>query len=237
MSAKAFLRNTAIPELKQIAPYFSMNEVRQLVKERGIKITDGTLRHYMSEAMANGVVHNAGKGWYSRIETPCELDPKPVARIIKQLLKEFPLLDFTCWSTQQVNPWMHHLLAKFITFVQVDRDGIQAVSDALRDAHYEVYTHPNAARAGEVRPGDRAVVIRPLNATAPTNGHFSPPEAVLVDLFAETKALSLMSPGEFTDMAQRMASSSRIGLGSLLLYAGKRKINGDSIFSDFGSLT
>lgn len=70
---------------------------------------DGTLRHYMSDAMEEGVVYDAGKGWYSRIENKCELDRKPVAKIVKLLEKEFLLPEFTCWSTQQINPWMHHI--------------------------------------------------------------------------------------------------------------------------------
>ncbi len=235
-SIKSELRLVLLPELKKLAPYFNIDAVRKMLKNKGIEVKDGTLRHYMSDAMEEAVVYDAGKGWYSRIENRCELDQKPVAKIVKLLEKEFPLLEFACWSTQQVNLWMHHLLAKFITFVNVEKDGINAVSDVLREAGYEVYTHPNSARAKEVRSGDRTVVIRPLNATAQTDGHFSSPEAILVDLFVENEALSIMGLGEFRDMAQSLASSSRILMGTLIQYAGKRELGTKDLFAKTNTL-
>ena len=236
-NTKTMLRDVALPALKQLSPYFTTDDVRSKLNEKQINITDSTLKRYMSDFMERGVIHDAGRGWYSGIAQRATFDPEPVREIADLLEEQFPLLDAACWSTQQVNPWMHHLLAKFITFVQVDRDGIEAVSEMLRDADYEVYSHPNAARAQEVRPGERSVVVRPLNATAPREGRFSPPEAVLVDLLVETRALSLMSPAEFKGMAQRMASSFRLVMGTLLQYAGKRDIVAGDLFADFRSLT
>lgn len=63
-------------------------------------ITDGTLRQYMSEAMAKGVVHDAGRGWYSSIPEPFNLEMPPIKTTIRRIQKAFPLLEFSCWSTQ-----------------------------------------------------------------------------------------------------------------------------------------
>ena len=176
----------------------------------------------MSEAMEQGIVHDAGRGWYSRLQDRCALDRKPVAKLVRQLEKEFPLLDFTCWSTQQVNPWMHHILSKFIAFVNVDKDGLSAVSEFLRDAGYEVHANPTGKRAVDVRPNGKTVVIRPLNAHAPRESHFTPPEAILVDLSFEANALGIMGIPDYRAMLQALASSKRIAWGACLYYAEKR---------------
>ena len=182
-------------------------------------------------------MHDAGRGWYSRLADRCVLDPKPVARIVRQLEQEFPLLDFACWSTQQINPWMHHILAKFLSFVHVDRDGLAAVAEFLRDAGYEVHANPVGKQAALVRPNGKTVVIRPLNAHAPREGHYSPPEAVLVDLFVEAEALGIMGRADFHAMLQAMASSVRVQWGTLTHYAEKREISIDDLAPQENSLT
>ncbi len=235
--ARSSLCSDLLPAMKSKSPYFSMDAVRGLLDEKGLEIKDGTLRHYMSDAMAQGIVHDAGRGWYSGIKEPCKLDPKPVKKIVKLLEKEFPLLDFVCWSTQQINPWMHHILSKFITFVNVEKDGLSTVSDFLRGRGYDVYSNPGADRVSEVRAGDKAIVIRPLNSVAPHHdSHFSPPEAVLVDLCVEAQALHIIDPGESKDMAQSLAETSRISLGTLLYYADKRELSKDDVFAEPNTL-
>ncbi len=221
---KPYLRSVLLPDLKKNAPYFNIKAVRKMLKEKGIEAKDGTLRRYMSDTMAEGVVHDAGKGWYSRIETRCELDRKPVAKIVKILEKEFPLLEFACWSTQQINPWMHHILSKFLTFVNVEKEGMSAVSDVLREAGYTVHVNPGINRADEVLPNGKTVAIRPLVTRAPHDVHYSPPEGVLVDLFMENKILNIMGQSDYQDMAVKLASSSRISWGSLIYYAAQRKV-------------
>ena len=70
----------------------------------------------------------------TRLANEFKLDPKPVAPLVRLLEKQFPLLDFHCWATAQINSYMHHLLGKSVAFVNTDGDAMEAVSDFLRDA-------------------------------------------------------------------------------------------------------
>jgi hypothetical protein len=105
-SAKGKLFNEVLKQLQDANAYFSFREVTLRVKELDLKISAGTLRVYLTEATASGLIHNAGRGWYSRLSEPLTLDPKPVAKLVRAVEKAFPLLAFTCWSTAQVNPFM-----------------------------------------------------------------------------------------------------------------------------------
>lgn len=226
-----------LPGLTAATPYVSHTAVARRLADAKIEIADQSLRVYLSQAMKKGIVHDAGRGWYSCLEARCELDPKPVAKVVRQLEKEFPLLDFAVWSTQQVNPWMHHLLAKFIAFVLVDADGLSPVVEFLRAQGYEVHADPKGQRAAEVRPNGKTVVVRPRHSHAPRYGHFSPPEAVLVDLFLENRVLQIMDAGEFRDMAQRLATSGRLLWATLSHYAEKRGVSLAELFADAGVLS
>jgi hypothetical protein len=132
---------------------------------------------------------------------------------------------------------MHHILSKFIAFVNVDRDGLAAVTEFLRDEGYDVYSNPTGKRASEVRPNGKTVVIRALNAYAPRDGHFSPPEAVLVDILVESRALGFMGDADFREMLHSLASSACVAWGTLLQYAEKREIRSTDLIGENDSLT
>ena len=50
-SYKARLFTRILPELAAAAPYFPLAAVKRRIKEQQISIAEGSLRHYMSEAM------------------------------------------------------------------------------------------------------------------------------------------------------------------------------------------
>ena len=126
------------------------------------------MRVYLSEAVAKGVLHDAGRGWYSRLSERVALDPKLVGRLIRAVEKAFPLLDFCVWSTVQLNPWMHHLLARPIHFLYAPTDTLESIGDRLRGEGWEVAVNPGKTTATrDVRPGEKMVVLRPAHSKQP----------------------------------------------------------------------
>jgi len=83
-SKKSTLFTRLLPALKEQSAYFSLAAVKRALTEADIELADDTLREYMSEAMATGIVTDAGRGWYSRHQQPVSLDPKPVTKIIEE---------------------------------------------------------------------------------------------------------------------------------------------------------
>jgi hypothetical protein len=198
------------------AAYFSMADVRDWLRHRNIICPPALLREYLSEFMRKGVIHNAGRGWYSRLAQLCVLDAKPVARLVREVEKAFPLLDFTCWSTEQIRSYGHHLLARFATFVHTERDAMSSVS-------YDVHLNPRGAAARQFVIRERTVVIRPKPTTQPHEKHLVTMEGVLVELFMESRALGLLDEGEYFRVFANLAGYSRISLAGLLDYAHERR--------------
>ena len=56
--------------------------------------------------------------------------------------KAFPLLDFHCWSTAQINPWMHHLLAQPVAFLDAPREALETLGETLRSQGWVVAVNP-----------------------------------------------------------------------------------------------
>jgi hypothetical protein len=197
-SKKSLLFTRIIPALKEKSAYFSLPVVKRALTAVEIELADDTLREYMSEAMATGVVINAGRGWYSRHEQPASLDPKPVAKIIRDVKKAFPLLDFCCWSTVQFNPFAQHLIAQPTILLYAESDTLYTVADALKSAGWDAWVNPgNADVERFVRPGEKTVVLRPSIVKQPECKYLvAPIEKALVDLVIEAPKLQLMDATE-----------------------------------------
>ena len=163
LSAKTILFTHILPALKDQSAYFSIDAVKRTLTADGIELADNSLRKYMSEAMATGIVVDAGRGWYSRHNKPVSLDPKPVANVIRDVKKVFPLLDFCCWSTVQFNPFALHLIAQPTTFLYAESDTLNSVADALRGIGWNAWANPVKNVVDQLlQSGEKTIALRLL---------------------------------------------------------------------------
>lgn len=229
---KSILFTRVLPELKAASPYFTVAAIKQRAQQLDPEINLDSLAVYLSESTAAGLIHDAGRGWYSSLAQEFKLDTKPVAPLVRLLEKKFPLLDFHCWATAQINPYMHHLLGKSVAFVNTDSDAMEAVADFLRSEGFDAHLNPRGDAASKFTLREKTVVVRKRVLTAPVEGHFTRIETVLVDLLLESQRLGLMDAGEFRDMARAVASAGRLSLSTLVAYAADRNQTAAALFGD-----
>jgi hypothetical protein len=224
-SKKGILFTRLLPTLKEQSAYFSLAAVKRSLAEAEIELADDTLREYMSEAMKTGIVNDAGRGWYSRHTQSVTLDPKPVVKIIREVKKAFPLLDFCCWSTVQFNPFAQHLIAQPTILLYAESDALDAIADALKAAGWDAWANPGKADVERfVRPSEKTVVLRPAKSRQPeAKEHLASIEQALVDLVLEADRLQLMDPGEVQRIIDSTLSSGLLQLTDLLGYAERSK--------------
>ena len=226
-SKKSLLFNHILSTLKEQSAYYSLNAVKRALADAHIELSDDTLREYMSEAMATGVVSDAGRGWYCRHTKPVSLDPKPLAKIIREVKKAFPLLDFCCWSTVQFNPFAQHLIAQPTILFYAESDTLYAVADALKSAGWDAWANPKQRDVERfVHPGEKTVVLRPAISKQPTAiDHVAPIEKALVDIWVEASKLKLMDSGETQRILDAVLRSGIIQLPVIIGYSEIRGIN------------
>jgi hypothetical protein len=222
-SKKARIFATVLPALQSKTAYFSLEEVKRALASVEIELADDTLREYMSEAMATGIVGNAGRGWYSRHLKPVALDSKPVAKLIRSVAKVFPPLDFCCWSTSQLNPFAQHLIAQPTAFLYAEGDALDSVAEHLRTSGWDAWANPGKKEAAQfVRPGQKTVILRPSIVKQPS-GPDAPIEKVLVDLRIEAEKLQLMDSAEVRRIIDTVLGSGLVQLPVLLGYAEAKR--------------
>jgi hypothetical protein len=213
-------------KLKSRRAHFSHTEVQSAINDAELSVKDETLNVYLSEATKQGLIHDAGRGWYSRLTEPLVLDPQPVQKLIRATKKALPLLDFCAWSTAQLNPWMHHLLAQPVAFLYVPRETLESVGETLRAQGWDVAVNPGKKDARGISPGEKTVVLRPSHSKQPPPlGHQAAPEQMLVEMLVETEALSLMDTSEAKGVLARASDSGLLKISELKRFADFRQLN------------
>jgi hypothetical protein len=217
---KDLLKNEIEKKLKGHQQYFSREDLRNLVSE----IHLGTFNKYLVDFGKEGILFGAGRGWYSFIKQSFELDQRPVKKIIAAMEKKYPLLSFSVWSTEQLRSFAHHMLARFVTFVYVDRDAMGGVYDFLKDTGYDVWLNPRGNDARKFSIGEKTVVIRPTITRERSSGHAAAIEKILVDLLVEASDLKLIDEDEHSRILGNVLAAGRVDVGALLNYAKRRKL-------------
>ncbi len=224
---KERLRTEGLTALSAEKRYFHIREVRAWMAHQQLACGATTVKQYMSEFVAAGFVHDAGKGWYSTIGHSFSVDAKPLKEVVSVLEEKFPLLRFGCWSTEQVRQFAHHTLNKFVTFVYVGKDAMRPAFESLRTAGWNAYLNPGAREVRTVfavRP--KTVVVRDTRAPdALPETHALPIEELLIELHQESKRLPLMDAEDVQTTALRAIESARIDMGRLTSLASDRKLN------------
>lgn len=227
MTAKARLFTQVLGGLKERSPYFSYKAIQMAANDAEIAIKDDVLSVYLNQAVKQGIIHDAGRGWYSRLAEPVRLAPKPVAKLIRTVERAFPLLEFTCWSTEQIASYGHHLLGRFTCFVHTERDSMATVGQRLRDEGWDVVVNPRGSIARDFSTSAAGtVVVRSRTTTQPHDGRQVTIEGLLVELFIESRTLNLMDAGEYWRLFENLAGTRRIHMAALLDYARERRPSG-----------
>lgn len=232
-SKKSILENKIIPELKEKYPYFSYEDIRiAFEKKTGDKLSNTTLKNYIVKFKKQGFLFSAGKGWYSGLKDPLELDETPLQPIKSFLAEKFPLLETACWSTQQINPFMHHLLSKFTTFVYVPRDAMNVVGDALRDAGHSVLINPGKQEIKKQYPSlNTPIIVCPLGEEDNSIIHENTRQIwVLINFLIENKRFLFTEEKEAETTVNRAVASGNINMARFLSYAKRKRLNIDKIY-------
>lgn len=214
-------------ELADAQPYISFDRIKEVAQ--GAKLIDSipTLKDYLTEAVDKGILHDAGRGWYSSLSEAVQLDPEAHTKLIETVEKAFPLLEFSVWSTTQFNPWLHHLLAQPVHFLNAPADALETIGDTLRDEGWEVAVNPaDSAARKAIRPGERMVVLRPTLSRQPApKGRQAGIEQMCVDLLVENKRCGLMDDEEAKAAIQRILRENLLQVSGMQRYADSRKLD------------
>jgi len=206
--------------------YFSMKELRKFFNQNNIAYTKNNLKQSIYRLKLDDFIFESGRGWYSTVKEEFTLNRRPIEKTIELINSNFPLLEFSCWSTEQLKAFFHHLPSQFVTFIYSDKDFMESLRDFLENSNYHVFLNPRKKEAEKfVHFKDRTVILRPSIAhREPRDNHFARIEKIIVDLYMEVKKIGLIDKEEFKKIIENIMSNYRVNLSEMLDYAHNRKL-------------
>jgi hypothetical protein len=188
--------------------------------------------YLLNKLIKNKIIQRTGYGKYAlwereKLYVP-QLDDfeKEIYQLVK---KEKPLLETCVWRDSIINEFTLHQPGIFFIFVEVERIGVDAVFDLLRDNYPNVYKQPTAEVFDNyVTYQNNAIIVIPLISEAPLTKVDDVPtislEKLLVDLVRETKLHEAVQGAELTYVFREAINKYTINKTKLLRYASRRGV-------------
>ena len=203
--------------------YFSLKKLKEDLYKQVPDFNPATLKKNLSRFKKDNILFSAGRGWYSFLPDVFELDTKPIRNIINLLNREFPLLEFNVWSTEQLLPYFHHIPTRFFTFIYAERDYLQTIYERLILKGKKVILNPSRQEAEKIFNVERdTFILRPSITEEPIENNHSKIEKVLVDLYIEKDNLQFIDEWEYERIFENIASRNSIYIDVIHYYIRRR---------------
>ena len=205
--------------------YFHINDLIEYFNKKNIKFKKNSIKQYLYILRKEKFIYESGRGWYSTIKEEFKLNIIPIKTITMLVQNKFPFLVFTCWGTEQLKGFFHHLPSQFVTFIHADKDFLQSVKDFLIENDYNVYLNPYKIEAEKfVELKTKTVILRPsISSRVPKKKKRAKIEKILVDLFMEKKKINLIDQEEYIKIISNIVLNYRINMAEMLDYADRRE--------------
>ena len=193
----------------------------------GIEKTESMLNNLVKK----GLLERTGRGKYSiglnrkTYTPPLENEIKGIYGLIYE---EKPLLECCVWRTSIINEFTLHQPGRFAQMVEIERDGLDAVFDLLRDNYPNVYLNPSDELLDRyIAYQNDAIIIIPLTSEAPTQMvekiRTITIEKLLVDLICEPKLHETFQGSELNYIFREAFEKYPINKDKMFRYARRRK--------------
>lgn len=149
---------------------FGIDDLLASLNEEG-EVNRSTLRRQLSMLVKESELDRVGHGVYTKSRLP---EFKPVqsrltADIYSHVRSEYPLLRLCVYEGSSFSHLQHHLSPNQITYVEVERDGVEVVFNLLSDqSELPVYIRPGREMIYNYIDLDMpAIFVKPLVTEAP----------------------------------------------------------------------
>ncbi|KAF0153564.1 MAG: hypothetical protein FD143_96 [Ignavibacteria bacterium] len=205
--------------------YFSTSHLKEYLTKHGSSILPSSINQYLSQLKKENLIFDAGRGWYSNISKTSQQVTQIHKDLIFSLKKEFPFLEFNCWSISQIQNYFHHLFTKDIIFIYASFESLSSLNDFLTSKGLKVYNNPGKQIIKDYFTlKENSVFLRPSISEEPTIDNYSCIEKILIDLYLEKDKLSLFDQSEYKRLFYNLICSNRINIAQLLRYSGRREV-------------
>ena len=210
---------------------FHRKDLLRYIAEKYPDVNEKAVDLQIYRLMSSGVLERSGRGKYivtgSRLPEFIYLPSEQEQDIFLILKVKFPFLNMCVWSPRVLASYMLHVPNIAYSFVDVEKDGMEAVFHALQDMKLgkNILFSPSAVDCERYLTGTDSIVVRQLIGQSPlteVNGCKVPRiEKILVDALGDNE-LSFADGSEIYNIYEYARERNNVNMSKLLRYASRR---------------
>jgi hypothetical protein len=204
---------------------FNVQEIGSFYQTMESGVPQSTVNWRIYKLVERGIIQRVGRGKY-QIGESSFFEPgitRKMIQINRYMKKQFPYITYIVWHIGDINTFSQHLFNKDITFVEVERDIVESVTEQLRDKFKYVL---DKRTTSYLYLNESVIMVRPLVTGAPVQTVKTVPtitlEKILVDIYSD-KVLDFFQGNELSLIFKNAFTSYTIHMERLLRYASRKE--------------
>lgn len=204
---------------------FNVHDIGSFYQSLEPGVPQSTINWRICKLVERGFIQRVGRGKY-QIGESSFFEPAITRKMIQvnqYMKKQFPYIKYIVWHIGDINTFSQHLFNKDITFVEVERDVIESVTEQLRDKFKYVQ---DSRSTSYLYPNESVIMVRPLVTGAPVQTVKTVPtttlEKILVDIYSD-KVFDFFQGYELSLIFKNAFSTYTIHMERLLRYASRKE--------------
>ena len=183
-------------------PVIALQDIKSYYRTEEPEIPNATLNWRVYRLVRSGVLQRIGKGLYQLGEA--QIFVQEISSRMKKidlfLQKKFPFARYCQWDLSHFNSFAHHLINFNVSFVDVEKDVVDAVYFALKEKFIKVMAVQNLYDG--LSEFNNYIIVRPLITEAPIQKtgkiHTATLEKILVDMAVDKEFFPFQGNEIFT---------------------------------------
>ena len=228
--------NQDLMEYFRDKPFFSREELFSYFLKFNPDLKAGTFQWRIHYLIQKGILKKLKKGIFSVSEKPKyspDIDDDFI-KLAKIVAIDYNDLDYSIWSTSWLNNYNQHLLGKYLTVIEVEKDLAESVFNSYsNNESLRVLLSPDAATITRYARSTNTIIVKPLISRSPfelvasekkPNVFYKVPtiEKILVDLFSDKTIYFAVQGRELQHIFENVLRRHSLNMTTLFSYAKRR---------------
>jgi len=194
-------------------------------------VSEASAHVMLNRLVKQGMLLKTGYGQYAlpdKGKLPFGYKPSEEEReVARQIRVQFPFADFCVWKPSALVPYMHHIPALHMTFVDIERVAMESAFLTLQSNNpsMHILLNPTVKECERYITTEELLIVRPLVNEAPVTEVDGIPvptlEKMLVDAVGD-KEMVFAQGSELYTIYENAFSSHTVNKARLLRYASRR---------------
>lgn len=224
-------KNFIIEQLKEEfkgKPYFTRKLLLAFYRKFDPELNESTFRWRLYHLKTKRIITPISQDLFTLIYKPdFKPDVSDVEKIAIKAERQFPTMKYCIWSTRAINEFSLHILGKFITILEVEKDALEPIYEYLKTQNYNVYIQPGEKEIERyIFESERSIILQSLVSKTPIQKvgkvYTITLEKLVVDLFCDKNLYIAFQGAELVHIINNLYRHYSINFTKLFHYARRR---------------